>query len=137
MDFLLFTAIFLQILFCIIEAAYFGGFLFVLPISGYAILGELVLYALSLMLKESMDTDKETCAPEVSLAMSNMELRPKAPPLVRNALVWSYCKRLGIDAKLMFPNGAKITIVNGVPFVNSKEVYMFCQALKLKADMLL
>ncbi|GBN51662.1 hypothetical protein AVEN_98836-1 [Araneus ventricosus] len=116
------------------EAAYFGGFLFVLPISGYATLGELVLYAVSLMLKESMDTENETCAPEECLAI---ELRPKPPPLVRNALVWSYCKRLGMDAKLVFPNGAKITIVNGVPFVNSKEVYMFCQALKLKADMLL
>ncbi|GBN51661.1 hypothetical protein AVEN_98835-1 [Araneus ventricosus] len=98
------------------EAAYFGGFLFVLPISGYATLGELVLYAVSLMLKESMDSEDETCAPEDNLAI---ELRPKDPPLVLNALVWSYCKRLGMDAKLMFPNGAKIAIVN---FCYSREI---------------
>ncbi|GBN55329.1 hypothetical protein AVEN_124965-1 [Araneus ventricosus] len=97
------------------------------------------MYAISLMVKESsqVDTGIEPCALEKTSALENSELKPKAAPLVRNPLVWSYCKRLGMDAKLVFPNGARIVIVNGVPFVKSKEVYMFCQALKLKADMLL
>ncbi|GBN97397.1 hypothetical protein AVEN_77014-1 [Araneus ventricosus] len=97
------------------------------------------MYAFSLMMKESsqLDTGIEPCALEKPAALENSELKPKAAPLVRNPLVWSYCKRLGMDAKLVFPNGARIVIVNSVPFVNSKEVYMFCQALKLKADMLL
>ncbi|GBM48896.1 hypothetical protein AVEN_125557-1 [Araneus ventricosus] len=121
------------------EVAYFGEFVFILPIFGYAILGELALYAVSLMSVEeaTSDTDNETCDQEKTLNLENNELKVKAPPIVRNPLVWSVCKKLGMDAKLEFPQGAKIMVVNGVTFVNSKEVYMFCQALKLKADMLL
>ncbi|GBO35983.1 hypothetical protein AVEN_39049-1, partial [Araneus ventricosus] len=77
------------------------------------------------------------CDQEKILDLENGELKVKAPLVVRNPFVWSICKKLGMDAKLEFPQGAKIMVVNGVPFVNSKEVYMFCQALKLKADMLL
>ncbi|GBN53565.1 hypothetical protein AVEN_183429-1 [Araneus ventricosus] len=121
------------------EIAYFGEFIFILPIFGYAILGELALYAVSLMSVEeaTSDTGNETCHQEKTSDLENGELKVKAPPVVRNPFVWSVCKKLGMDAKLEFPQGAKIMVVNGVPFVNSKEVYMFCQALKLKADMLL
>ncbi|GBO16817.1 hypothetical protein AVEN_28236-1 [Araneus ventricosus] len=121
------------------EVAYFGEFIFILPIFGYAILGELALYAVILMSVEeaTSDTGNETCDQEKTLDLETGEFKVKPRPIVRNPFVWSVCNKLGIDAKLEFPQGAKIMVVNGVPFVNSKEVYMFCQALKLEADMLL
>ncbi|GBO31316.1 hypothetical protein AVEN_98655-1 [Araneus ventricosus] len=121
------------------EVAYFGEFIFILPIFGYAILGELALYAVLLMsvAEATSDTDNETCDQEKTLDLENGELKVKPRQIVQNPFVWSVCKKLGIDAKLEFPQGAKIMVVNGVPFVNSKEVYMFCQALKLEADMLI
>ncbi|GBO16008.1 hypothetical protein AVEN_228114-1 [Araneus ventricosus] len=121
------------------EVAYFGEFIFILPIFGYAILGELALYAVILMSVEeaTSDTGNETCDQEKTLDLETGEFKVKPRPIVRNPFVWRVCKKLGIDAKLEFPQGAKIMVVNGVPFVNSKEVYMFCQALKLEADMLL
>ncbi|GBN81833.1 hypothetical protein AVEN_245993-1 [Araneus ventricosus] len=121
------------------EIAYFGEFIFILPIFGYAILGELALYAVLLMSVEeaTSDTGNETCDQEKTLHLENGDLKVKPRPIVRNPFVWSVCKNLGMDAKLEFPRGAKIMVVNGVPFVHSKEVYMFCKALKLEADMLL
>ncbi|GBO14895.1 hypothetical protein AVEN_4464-1 [Araneus ventricosus] len=121
------------------EVAYVGEFVFILTIFGHALLGELALYAFKLMSVEeaTSETGSETCDQVKTLDLENVELKVKAPPIVRNPLVWSACKKLGMDAKLEFAQGAKIMVVNGVPFVNSKEVYMFCQALKLEADMLL
>ncbi|GBN42576.1 hypothetical protein AVEN_152735-1 [Araneus ventricosus] len=86
--------------------------------------------------KQPLILEYEICEQEKTLVMENFELKVKAPPTVRNPLVWSVYRKLGIDAKLEFPQGAKIMVVNDVPFVNSKEVCMFCQALKLQADML-
>ncbi|GBN53614.1 hypothetical protein AVEN_120629-1 [Araneus ventricosus] len=84
-----FMATFLQVLFCAMEVAYFGEFIFISPIFGYAILGELALYAVSLMSVEeaTSDTGNETCEKEKTLVLENFKLKVKAPPIVRNPLV--------------------------------------------------
>lgn len=139
MDFLILIAAFFQLMFCAVEYAYLGEFIFILPLFGYIILGELACYAFWMMSTEKITsgTGNENYLQVKTLDVKNDSLKAKYPPIVRNPVVWSQCKMLGLDAKLEFPQGANIMVVNGIPFVHSMEIYLFCQALDLKVDMLL
>ncbi|GBM99190.1 hypothetical protein AVEN_103347-1 [Araneus ventricosus] len=158
MDTFLYATVFLQLLFCCVQVAVFGEFIFVLPILGYAVLGELFKYVQSLMMsaleEATSGADFESCSMkqttipvvrkrrvwllckaldmEAELAVEDSVSKRMPVPTVRNPIVWSQCRRLGLDAKLEFPPHAVLLRADDIPTVNSR-VYLLCDALGLKA----
>lgn len=140
MDTFLFVAVFLQMLFCSVRVTLFGEYIFILPILGYAILGELLKYTLSLMISagEEMNPDSsEESRPmkQAEWAVEGSLTTRQAIPTVRNPLVWSFCKRLQIPARLEFPPHSVLLNTEDVPTVRKREVFVLCQALGLEAQL--
>ncbi|GBO00487.1 hypothetical protein AVEN_271401-1 [Araneus ventricosus] len=158
METFIFVSVFLQVLFCYIQVAVFGEYIFILPILGYGILGELLKYTLSLMMaageEMSPGSNDESCSMKQSavpvvqsrllgqaldwkakLDVEGSLMKRHAAPMVRNPLVWSFCKRLGLDARLEFPPHAVLLNAEDVPTVWKRDVYMLCQAVGLEAQL--
>ncbi|GBO21299.1 hypothetical protein AVEN_251624-1 [Araneus ventricosus] len=143
--------------------AAYGEYIFVLPILGYALLVELFNYAKSMMICKDQITDgkaehshlKQGTIPivrkrsiwlfckalnmEAELAIDldakNDNIVQTPVPKVRNPEVLSICKKLGIKAKLELPRNYEMAKPNAIPTVFTKDVYMLCRALKIKAQM--
>ncbi|GBO26938.1 hypothetical protein AVEN_262426-1 [Araneus ventricosus] len=158
MDIFVFMAVFLQLLFCTVQVTVFGEYIFILPILGYAILGELLKYTLRLMMaageEKSPGSDEDSCPMKQSavlvvqsrllgqaldwkaeFAVEDSLTKPQAAPTVRNPLVWSFCKRLKLEARLVFPPHAVLLNAEDVPTVQKRDVYVLCQALGLQAQL--
>ncbi|GBN78568.1 hypothetical protein AVEN_133955-1 [Araneus ventricosus] len=54
---------------------------------------------------------------------------------VHNPLVWSFCKRLKLEARLEFPPHAVLLNAEDVPTVQKRDVYVLCQAVGLEAQL--
>ncbi|GBM56924.1 hypothetical protein AVEN_168594-1 [Araneus ventricosus] len=143
--------------------AAYGEYIFVLPIMGYALLVELLNYAKSMMICNIQISDEKAehrhlklltipivrersiwlfCKAlnmEAELAIEldakNDNIVQKPVPTVRNPAVLSICKKLGIKAKLEFPKDYEMAKPNAIPTVFTKDVYLLCRALKIKAQM--
>ncbi|GBN33431.1 hypothetical protein AVEN_135381-1 [Araneus ventricosus] len=163
MDFFLFLAVFLQLLFCSLDVAValFGESFDILPILGCCILGVLFEYGLTLMtpatVEETSGVGIESCSMKQStipgakskavwlgqaldlnaeLAVEGGGTKRKQVPTVRSATVWSYCRRLRLPAKLEFPYHTGILMnADDIPTVHFRDVYLLCEALKLKAKL--
>ncbi|GBO26773.1 hypothetical protein AVEN_10894-1 [Araneus ventricosus] len=140
--------------------AAYGEYIFVLPIMGYALLVELFNYAKSMMICKDQITGvkaehnhlKQVAIPivrsiwlfckalnmeaelEIDLDAKNDNIVQTQVPKVRNPAVLSICKKLGIKAKLEFPRNYEISKPNAIPTVFTKDVYLLCGALKIKAQ---
>ncbi|GBN83526.1 hypothetical protein AVEN_184319-1 [Araneus ventricosus] len=71
----------------------------------------------------------------VDLGAKNDNIVQTPVPKVRNPAVLSICKKLGIEAKLELPKNYEMAKPNAIPTVFTKDVYLLCRDLKIKAQM--
>ena len=157
MDIFVHVAIFLQLLFCSVQVAFFGEDIFLLPLLGYAVLEVLHEYTLNLMMSEEEELISgcnESCSVKqavVPVARSRLLgqlldwkvkwpverslAKPMAVPTVRNSLVWSYCMKLQLPARLKIPHHSVLLNDEDVPTLLNTDVFVLCRALGLKAKL--